>query len=107
MPKCTTDPEPASDGDPAGDRVPGSIEAVVSGGIAWDATKDLTLALRGRCFGPRPLEDDSVRSGSSTLFSLPARWDPLGSWPIQLEPYNLLDAEVSDIDYYYASRLPG
>jgi hypothetical protein len=24
-----------------------------------------------------------------------------------LEAFNLLDADVSDIDYYYASRLPG
>ena len=33
---------------------------------------------------------------------------PLGRrWSIQASVFNLLDAKVADIDYFYASRLPG
>ena len=28
-------------------------------------------------------------------------------WSIQASVFNLLDAKASDIDYFYASRLPG
>ena len=31
----------------------------------------------------------------------------LGAWNIDLELLNLLDSEDHDIEYYYASRLPG
>jgi hypothetical protein len=65
-------------------------------------------SLRVRWFGPRPLiEDDSVRSKSSTLVSGDLSFAPRPGWAIQLSAFNLLDARVSDIDYFYTSRLAG
>jgi outer membrane receptor protein involved in Fe transport len=28
-------------------------------------------------------------------------------WTVQLDAFNLFDRKASDVDYYYASRLPG
>ena len=65
-------------------------------------------SLRVRWFGPRPLiEDDSVRSQSSTLVNADLSFALKPGWSIQASVFNLLDAEVSDIDYFYTSRLPG
>jgi hypothetical protein len=95
-----------SDDDPAGDRIPGSVERVASAGVTLDSGKVAYGAFRLRYFGPRNLvEDGSVRSPSTRLLNgqlgarLTARAD------LVLDAFNLLDAEASDIDYFYASRL--
>src|SRR4029079_13095208 len=57
-------------------------------------------------FGPRPLiEDDSVRSGASSLVSAQAGYASTPKLQARVEVYNLLDAKESDIDYFYTSRL--
>jgi len=97
-----------TDADPAGDRIPGAVEGVVSAGVALPDARGWFAGVRLRHFGPRPLiEDNSVRSQASTLLNADlgvalGRWGRLG-----LEAFNLLDAKASDIDYYYASRLSG
>ena len=97
-----------TDDDPAGDRIPGAVEGVFSGGLAVDELDRWSGSLRVRWFGQRPLiEDDSVRSRASTLVNGDVAFRVRPGWKIQASVFNLLDAEVADIDYYYASRLPG
>jgi hypothetical protein len=97
-----------TDPDPAGDRIPGAIEGVFSAGAAVHELGRFSGSLRVRWFGPRPLiEDDSVRSASSTIANGDLVFHIRPGWAIQASAFNLLDAEVSDIDYFYASRLPG
>jgi hypothetical protein len=61
-----------------------------------------------RYFGPRPLiEDGSVSSKASTTLSALVGYELMRGLRAQVEILNILNAQVSDIDYYYASRLPG
>jgi outer membrane receptor protein involved in Fe transport len=65
-------------------------------------------SIRLRHFGPRPLiEDGSVQSKSTSLVNgeIGYRFSP--QLRLTVEGFNLFDSEVSDIDYYYTSRLPG
>ncbi len=97
-----------TDRDPAGDRIPGSIETAVAAGVSVDDLRNAFGSLRLRHFGPRPLiEDDSVRSGSSTLVNARLGYRFASGLSLALEVFNLLDETVSDIDYFYESRLPG
>lgn len=96
-----------TDDEPAGDYVPEAVETVVAAGAAvkkgpWAAE------LRERYFGPRALtQDDSIRSKASSLVYLRTAYDLGSSWTVALEVLNLLDSQTDDIEYYYASRLPG
>ena len=122
------------DSDPAGDRIPGAVEGVFTTGIWLDglpirgnpfkhtvgvlSTKrsgELADSFWGRTiigfhlryFGPRPLiEDNSVRSDSSTLANLSVGYRISKNWNAFLDVFNLFDSKSSDIDYFYASRLP-
>ncbi len=97
-----------TDRDPAGDRIPGSIETAVGAGISVDDLRNAFGSLRLRYFGPRPLtEDESVRSGSSTLVNARLGYRFANGLSLALEVFNLLDETASDIDYFYESRLPG
>ena len=97
-----------TDDDPAGDRIPGAIEGVFAAGVTVQALRRWSGSLRVRWFGERPLvEDDSVRSESSTLFNADLAFHVRPGWSIQASVFNLFDAEVADVDYFYASRLPG
>ena len=96
------------DDDPAGDRIPGSIESALTGGVAVQGLKGAYGSVRVRFFGPRPLvEDDSVRSDASTLVYLSGGYELARGLRVGLEVFNVFDAAVSDIDYSYASRLQG
>jgi len=65
-------------------------------------------SLRLRYFGPRPLiEDDGVRSKSSTTLNARVAYRLSRRYSLAVEAFNLTNASVSDIDYYYASRLQG
>ena len=97
-----------TDADPAGNRIPGAVERVASAGVTIDSGRLAFGSLRLRYFGPRNLvEDGSVRSSSTRLLNgqLGARLSPRTE--LVLDAFNLLDAVASDIDYFYASRLPG
>jgi outer membrane receptor protein involved in Fe transport len=64
--------------------------------------------LRYRYFGPRPLvEDDSVRSSASHLVNARVGYRVAPRVRLDLDVFNVLNAKASDIDYFYASRLPG
>ncbi|TGL75806.1 TonB-dependent receptor [Leptospira yasudae] len=92
--------------DEPGNFIPGSIESVYTGGITLKETNGWFGGVRGRYFGPRSLiEDNSVRSPPTTLFNLQLGHKFDETWSAVFEMFNLQNAKVSDIDYYYASRL--
>ncbi|MBB5207935.1 TonB-dependent receptor [Chiayiivirga flava] len=95
------------DADPAGRDVPGSIPLVASAGLRADFADGWSASARVRHLGAYPLiEDDSVESDGSTLLNMRVmrEWQ---RFALSLDILNLLDADDHDIDYYYASRLPG
>jgi outer membrane receptor protein involved in Fe transport len=97
-----------TDQDPAGDQIPGAIEQAVAAGLAFHDLDGFSGSLRWRYFGPRPLiEDDSVRSGSTSLVDFSAGYRFANGLSVAVEVFNLLDRQDSDIEYFYASRLPG
>ncbi|MBP6700917.1 MAG: TonB-dependent receptor [Halioglobus sp.] len=96
-----------TDSAPEGDAIPGSIEQVVQTGISAEFDGGWFGSLRLRYFGERPLiEDSSVKSDSTTVVNLRAGYQ-MPDWQLKVDVLNLLDSNDHDIDYYYASRLPG
>jgi outer membrane receptor protein involved in Fe transport len=96
------------DNDPAGDYIPGSVQTVVAAGATVHDLYGFSGELRFRYFGPRALiEDDSVRSGATILMNARLEYQFTERWSAGVEIFNLLNRKDSEIDYYYASRLPG
>ena len=94
--------------DPAGNHIPGAIGKVASFGVTVTDQGPWSGAFQLRYFGPRPLiEDNSVRSASTTLAYARLAYQLNRKTRITLDVFNLLNKRASDIDYYYASRLPG
>ncbi len=94
--------------DPVGEHIPGAIESAVAVVATFSAFGGFDGSVRWRYFGPRPLiEDDSVRSHSTALVNLDVGYLLPHGLHLGLEIFNLLNAKASDVDYYYASRLPG
>lgn len=97
-----------TDDDPVGLSIPGALDRVVSGGIIAEPKKPIYGSVRVRHFGPRPLiEDASVRSKGTTLWNGELGYRFSSRARLVLELFNLLDAHVTDIDYFYVSRLRG
>jgi hypothetical protein len=81
---------------------------VISGGLTFEPRNRAFGSLRVRHFGPRPLiEDASVMSKSTTLWNGEVGYSLTSRARLVLDLFNVFDAEVSDIDYFYRSRLPG
>jgi hypothetical protein len=96
------------DEDPAGARIPGALDRVISAGVTVDSQRRAFGNLRLRHFGPRALvEDASVTSASTTLWNGELGYRVYSRARIVAEVFNLFDAKVADIDYFYTSRLPG
>lgn len=98
--------------DPLGQRVPEALEATFDGGVAlhnldgW--TQNWSGGLRVRYFGPRNLtQDGSVHSKATTLVYFDLAYAFAENWSAGLDVFNLFDERVSDIDYFYTSRLTG
>jgi hypothetical protein len=97
-----------TDVDSAGQRIPGALARVISGGLTVEPRQPIFGSLRVRHFGPRPLvEDASVRSNGTTLWNGELGYRLSNKARLVLEMFNLFDSKVSDIDYFYRSRLPG
>lgn len=97
-----------TDADPGQDRIPGSVQTVVSAGAVLNGWHGLFGAARWRYFGPRPLvEDNSRRSKSTSLVNLQAGHRFRNDMRLVVDVFNLFDSKASDIDYFYRSRLPG
>jgi outer membrane receptor protein involved in Fe transport len=96
-----------SDQAPEGQRIPGAVPWVASLGWNADWANGWSSNLRWRYLSPAPLtENGSVMSAGSTLVNLAIgkQWQ---RWRVELDVLNLLDSDGHDIDYFYASRLPG
>ena len=100
------------DFDPAGQHIPEALAATMDGGIAlhnldgW--ARDLFGGIRLRYFGPRSLtQDNFVRSKATTLLYAKLGYTLTADTALTLDVFNLLDEKAGDIDYFYASRLPG
>lgn len=92
----------------AGRHVPGSVETVVSLGAVISDRGPWSGQFQLRYFGPRPLiEDNSQRSDGTTLAYLRVGYQISRKTKLALDVFNVFDTKASDIDYYYASRLPG
>ena len=76
--------------------------------MTFESRRPFFGSVRVRHFGPRPLiEDASVSSKSTTLWNGEVGYRLSSQARLVLEAFNIFDAKVSDIDYFYASRLPG
>ena len=99
------------DRDPIGNRIPGSLDRVISAGFVVDPPeggRGVIGSVRLRHFGPRPLiEDNSVRSKTTSLVNGEIGYRFGKPYQLVGQIYNLFDSKVSDIDYFYTSRLPG
>jgi hypothetical protein len=90
-----------------GEYVPESVGVVVSGGASIDNYHRTYGSLRLRYFGPRALvADNSVQSEATTLLNAEVGYNVAKTIRVNVEVFNLANAAVSDIDYYFASRLP-
>ena len=97
-----------TDDDPAGALIPGALDRVISAGVTIEPRESVFGSLRVRHLGPRPLiENGSVNSKNTTIWNGEVGYRLSNRARLVLEAFNLFDAEVSDIDYFYASRLPG
>ncbi|MBJ7309974.1 TonB-dependent receptor [Rugamonas sp. CCM 8940] len=97
-----------SEDDPAGKHIPGAVGKVASFGATITDLGPWSGAFQLRYFGPRPLVEDNSRRSASTAIAyarLGYRIDQ--RWQLSLDAFNLFDRKASDVDYYYASRLPG
>jgi outer membrane receptor protein involved in Fe transport len=96
-----------SDADPAGNRVPGGIPLVVGAGVTAHYASGWLASMTLRHFGRYPLiEDNSVQADGSTMVNLRLgrEWK---RWGVYLDVLNALDSRDHDVEYFYASRLPG
>jgi hypothetical protein len=92
------------------DFVPGSLNRVISAGVAVNPPAGVSRGVFGgirlRHFGPRPLlEDNSVQSKSTSLVNSEVGYQFSPKVRLTVEGFNIFDAEVSDIDYFFESRL--
>jgi outer membrane receptor protein involved in Fe transport len=95
------------DADAAGDRIPGAMERVVTLGATYNSGP-WTVGARLRHFGPHALiEDNSLRAAASTLTNVKLAYRVTQSTEISLDVFNLFNRKANDIEYAYASRLPG
>jgi outer membrane receptor protein involved in Fe transport len=95
-----------TDFDPAGDHIPGAATMVATGGITFGEPRGWFGNIKLRYFGSRPLiEDDSVRSGSTTLVNARLGYRFENGTRIWLDALNLFNAKSNQISYFYDSRL--
>lgn len=86
--------------------IPGAIEEVIAGGFVAKYRR-ASLAMRLRHFGSYSLiEDDSVRSDPLTVVNARLAYQ-LGNVELAADLLNVFDAKDNEIEYFYASRLPG
>jgi len=100
-------PDPGSPTGP-GYHIPDAVQSVVAAGVTIHDLYGIFGSLRVRCFGPRPLtEDNSVRSESSTIFNGLIGYQWTDRVKATVEVFNIFNAEVNDIEYYYESQATG
>jgi outer membrane receptor protein involved in Fe transport len=91
-----------------GDRIPNSVDRVASISATVRELGPWSASLQLRYLGPGALiEDNSVRSFSSTTTNLRVSYRFTPKIEATLDVFNLLDRKVNDIQYFYESQLPG
>jgi hypothetical protein len=96
------------DDDPAGRLIPGSIEDTLAAAVTFGRDDRLSGSLRWRYFADVPLiEDGSAVWSSASSLNGRAAYRFASGLQVALDVFNLLDRDDSDIEYFYASRLPG
>ena len=100
--------ESQGDAPDIGRYIPGSVDTVVSLGATVTEYGPWFGQFQVRYFGPRPLiEDNSQRSKATTLAYLRVGYKITTDVKVAVDVFNLFNRKASDIDYYYASQLPG
>jgi hypothetical protein len=91
-----------------GDLIPGAPSFVASAGITLGSDIGWFGALRLRSLGARPLiSDGSAYSSPTTTLNARVGYVFDSGIKVNLDAFNLLNTQASQIDYYYTSRLPG
>jgi hypothetical protein len=95
---------------PGEDFVPGALNRVISAGVEFNPPAGVPRGpfggIRLRHFGPRPLiEDGSVESKQTSIVNGEIGYKLSDRVRLHAEVYNMFDAEASDIDYFFESRL--
>ena len=80
---------------------------VISSGITLGGGTGFFGSLRGRYFCERPLTATKGVQGSDSFMVNARAGYRTENWEVALDCLNLLDRADNDIEYYYASRLPG
>jgi len=97
-----------TDDDPAGNRIPGAPDSVISAGVTLDNVNGWFGSVRWRYFGSRALiEDNTVRSQATSTLNGRIGYmftNKIRAW---LDVFNVFNSKSHDIDYFYVSRLPG
>ena len=94
--------------EPAGRYLPNAPQRVASVGAEFNRSGGWFGGVRMRYFGATALTaDDSVRSGASVQLSAETGFHVSDRLSARLSAFNLLDRRDYDIEYYYASQLPG
>lgn len=89
------------------DEIPGAVPITLNTGITVGQAEGFFGTLRSRYFGQRPLiEDGSVESHQSWQVNARVGYRK-NDWEVAVDCLNLLGRDDNDIEYYYASRLPG
>ena len=91
-----------------GDRIPNALDRVASIAATVRNLGPWSASLQWRYLGSGALvEDNSVRSFSSTLTNLRIGYQFSPKVEATLDVFNLLDKKINDIQYFYESQLPG
>ncbi len=89
------------------DEIPGSVPFTLTTGITLGKAEGIFGTLRSRYFSERPLiEDGSENSRQSWQVNARIGYRK-NDWMVAVDCLNLLGRDDNDIEYYYASRLPG
>lgn len=89
--------------------VPGALDNTLVGGVTWTPSPHgLFTAIHVRRFGSYPLaQSDRVRAPATMVVNADAGDHLAAGVRVQLTLLNIFNSLGDDIDYYYASRLPG
>jgi hypothetical protein len=96
-----------SDSDPAGARIPNSVDKVASLAVTARELGPWSASLQWRYLGSGALiEDNSVRAKPSLTTNLRVSRKLGTAAEVTLDVFNLFDREVNDIQYFNESQLP-
>ncbi|MEF7613244.1 TonB-dependent receptor [Aquincola sp. MAHUQ-54] len=91
-----------------GDRIPNAVDKVASVAATLRSLGPWSASVQWRYLGSGALvEDNSQRSASSLTTNLRAAYRFTPKTELTLDVFNLFDRQVDDIQYYYASQVPG